>query len=84
MCQKNFGVDGSKPMLEPVKQTLCQLFKGLNDEFCDLNGDGKPDLYVCNDFQSPDRIWLNEGGGGLVRFRAAPPAMASRRLSVSI
>lgn len=38
MCQKNFGVDGSKPKLEPVKQTLCQLLKGLNDEFCDLNG----------------------------------------------
>ncbi len=48
---------------------------GLAAQFCDLNGDGKPDLYVCNDFQSPDRIWLNEGGGGHVRFRAAPPAM---------
>ena len=48
---------------------------GLAAQFCDLNGDGKPDLYVCNDFQSPDRIWLNQGGGGKVRFRAAPPAM---------
>jgi len=51
---------------------------GLAAQFCDLNGDGKPDLYVCNDFQSPDRIWLNEGGGGKVRFRAAPPAMVRR------
>ncbi len=48
---------------------------GLAAQFCDLNGDGKPDLYVCNDFQSPDRIWLNESRGGAVRFRAAPPAM---------
>lgn len=48
---------------------------GLAAQFCDLNGDGKPDLYVCNDFQSPDRLWLNEGGGGQVRFREAPPAM---------
>ena len=48
---------------------------GLAAQFCDLNGDGKPDLYVCNDFQSPDRLWLNESRGGAVRFRAAPPAM---------
>ncbi len=31
--------------------------------FRDLNGDGFPDLYVCNDFQSPDRIWINDGQG---------------------
>ena len=36
----------------------------------DLNGDGFPDLYVCNDFQSEDRIWLNDGHGN---FRAASP-----------
>ncbi|MFN0066934.1 MAG: FG-GAP-like repeat-containing protein [Limisphaerales bacterium] len=36
----------------------------------DLNADGLPDIYVCGDFDSPDRIWLNAGGG---RFRAAPP-----------
>lgn len=48
---------------------------GLAAQFCDLNGDGKPDLYVCNDFQSPDRLWLNEGGAGRVRFREAPASM---------
>lgn len=42
---------------------------GLMAIFYDLNDDGRPDLYVCNDFQSPDRIWLNQGGG---RFRLAP------------
>jgi enediyne biosynthesis protein E4 len=31
--------------------------------FRDLNGDGAPDIYVCNDFWSPDRIWLNDGQG---------------------
>ena len=42
---------------------------GLTCAFRDLNGDGLPDLYVCNDFQSPDRIWLNDGHG---HFRALP------------
>ena len=42
---------------------------GLSVVFRDFNGDGWPDLYVCNDFQSPDRFWLNDGQG---HFRAAP------------
>jgi len=37
--------------------------------FRDLNGDGVPDMYVCNDFNSPDRIWINDGRG---HFRALP------------
>lgn len=43
---------------------------GLSVMFRDLNGDGAPDLYVCNDFASPDRIWMNDGHG---RFSALPP-----------
>ncbi len=35
----------------------------------DINGDGSPDIYVCNDFQLPDRIWLNDGQA---HFRAMP------------
>lgn len=41
----------------------------LSAAFRDLNGDGWPDLYVCGDFHSPDRLWLNDRTG---RFRAAP------------
>jgi hypothetical protein len=41
---------------------------GLSVMFRDLTGDGHPDLYVCNDFRSPDRFWINDGAG---RFRAA-------------
>jgi len=39
----------------------------LTAAFRDLNGDLAPDLYVCGDFESPDRIWLNNGRG---QFRA--------------
>ena len=42
---------------------------GLTAQFHDLNGDGAPDLYVCNDLWSPDRIWINDGHG---HFRAIP------------
>ncbi|HAB19055.1 MAG TPA: hypothetical protein DCE44_21770, partial [Verrucomicrobiales bacterium] len=53
---------------------------GLAVLFRDLNGDGLPDLYVCNDFVNwPDRIWLNQGGK---RFRAAPRT-ALRNVSLS-
>lgn len=42
---------------------------GLTARFHDLDDDGDQDLYVCNDFRTPDRIWLNHGNG---TFRAAP------------
>lgn len=42
---------------------------GLSVMIRDLNQDGLPDIWVCNDFDSPERVWLNQGGG---RFRAAP------------
>jgi len=51
---------------------------GLSAMFRDLNGDGAPDLYVCNDFQSPDRIWINDGRG---HFRAIA-ARAIRQTSL--
>lgn len=35
----------------------------------DLNRDRAPDIYVCGDASTPDRLWLNDGRG---RFRAAP------------
>src|SRR6266536_3694662 len=43
---------------------------GLAAVFRDLKGDGVPDLYVCNDNVSPDRIWINTGKG---TFRAIDP-----------
>ncbi len=52
---------------------------GLNASFQDLNDDGHPDLYVNNDFWSPDRVWINQGDGV---FRALDPlAMRSQSFS---
>ncbi len=41
----------------------------LSAKFTDVDGDGAPDLYVCDDFEDPDLFWLNDGHG---TFRAAP------------
>jgi len=50
---------------------------GLSAMFRDVNQDGFPDLYVCNDFFSPDRIWINDGRGGF----QAPPRLSLRKTS---
>jgi hypothetical protein len=59
--------------------TQAPLDWGLSVMFRDLNNDGKPDLYVCNDFITPDRIWINLGGG---RFQAIP-RLAIRQIPMS-
>ena len=41
---------------------------GLGARFADLNGDGHPDLYVVNDFEDTDQLWINNGRG---QFRLA-------------
>jgi len=50
---------------------------GLSVLFRDLNQDGRPDLYVCNDYFTPDRVWLNQGQG---IFRLLPQ-LALRQIS---
>lgn len=63
----------SQALVEPPKDW------GLAVMFRDLDGDHRPDLYVCNDFVHwPDRLWLNLGK----RFQAAPPtALRNQPLS---
>jgi enediyne biosynthesis protein E4 len=34
---------------------------GLTSTFRDVTGNGLPDLYVANDFWTPDRFWINQG-----------------------
>ncbi len=52
---------------------------GLDVGIQDLTGNGLPDIFVANDFESPDRIWINQGDG---TFRALP-ALAIRKSSLS-
>ncbi|MEX0769086.1 MAG: FG-GAP-like repeat-containing protein [Balneolaceae bacterium] len=52
---------------------------GLTATFRDVNGNGFPDLYVANDFWTPDRFWINQGDG---TFRAVD-SLAIRNLSFS-
>src|SRR5437667_1105608 len=58
-----FVDEDGKTLTEPPRDW------GLAVQFHDLNGDGAPDIYVCNDLFTPDRIWVNDGKG---KFRALP------------
>jgi enediyne biosynthesis protein E4 len=60
---------------KPLKEAPNDL--SLSVMMRDINGDGAPDIYVCNDFQTPDRIWINDGQA---RFRALP-RLAVRQVS---
>ena len=48
--------DGQPMKKAPLDMTLTAMFR-------DLDQDGDPDIYECNDFQTPDRIWINDGTG---------------------
>jgi hypothetical protein len=52
---------------------------GLTVTFRDMNGDNYPDIYVCNDYWTPDRVWINDGKG---HFRAIEK-LALRNTSAS-
>ena len=52
---------------QPLKSPLYDWT--LSAAFRDLNRDGAPDLYVCGDLASPDRIWINRGNGQLQLVR---------------
>lgn len=60
-----FRDEEGQPMVSPPYDW------GLSAMARDFTGDGRPDLYVCNDFESLDRFWINETvPGGSLRFRA--------------
>ncbi|MCS1407639.1 MAG: hypothetical protein M2R45_00799 [Verrucomicrobia subdivision 3 bacterium] len=53
--------EDGQPLKEPPRDW------GLAVQMRDFTGDGAPDIYVCNDLYTPDRIWINRGDGS---FRA--------------
>jgi len=56
--------ENGQPLKAPLYDwTLTAMFR-------DLNGDGAPDLYVCSDLASPDRIWINRGDGRFQMIRS--------------
>ncbi|MEP3210649.1 MAG: VCBS repeat-containing protein [Maribacter sp.] len=42
---------------------------GLNPQVGDLNNDGWPDVYVCNDFNVPDLVYINNRDGTFTESR---------------
>ena len=44
---------------------------GLSALIFDANDDGRPDVYVANDYIDPDRLWINQGvdAEGRLRFK---------------
>lgn len=71
-----FRDENNEPLREAPREW------GLAVMFRDLNNDGAPDLYVCNDFFSPDHVWINAGNG----FRALPQSSikATSTFSMSV
>lgn len=69
----SFLDEEGKPLTEPPRDW------GLAAAFHDVNGDGLPDLYVCNDFLTEDHLWINQGGG---IFKLLP-RLAQRKTSMS-
>jgi hypothetical protein len=49
--------ESGRPLTSPPRDW------SLTAAFRDLNGDGAPDIYVCGDYWTPDRFWLNDGKG---------------------
>ena len=52
-----FFDESGNPLKEPPRDW------GLAVQMRDFTGDGAPDIYVCNDLYTPDRIWINRGDG---------------------
>ena len=51
-----FNTTDGKPVQPPRDWSLAVMLR-------DLNQDGSPDIYVCTDNATPDRIWINNGDG---------------------
>jgi len=71
----SFLDEEGKPLASPPRDW------GQSVMFRDLDGNGAPDIYVCNDFWSPDRVWINDGRG---KFRALSGRALTKTSSFSM
>lgn len=76
---KNVKLKSERFMREDGKQLPMPRAWGVTARMQDMDNDGDPDIYVCNDFFSPDFIWINDGQGNFKEI----PKMAVRSTSLS-
>ncbi len=63
-CDRLFRNDGYGHWVDVTKQSgIHDQGNGLSVVWWDFDGDGLMDLYVANDFQSPDQLYRNLGNG---------------------
>jgi len=59
-----FHNDGNNHFTDvTTKSGIWGLSQGHTALWVDINHDGWPDIYVANDFETPDRLYLNKGDG---------------------
>ncbi|WP_299548766.1 VCBS repeat-containing protein [Seonamhaeicola sp.] len=70
-CDRLYNNDGTGHFTDVSKQAKLQLDLGfgLNPQVGDLNNDGWLDVYVCNDFDYPDLVYINNGNGTFTESR---------------
>lgn len=62
-CDKMYENDGLGHFIDVSEKAglVYDVGYGLNPQVADLNDDGWLDLYVCNDFNAPDLVYINNG-----------------------
>ncbi len=70
-CDRLYNNDGTGKFTDVSKTANLKydLGFGLNPQVCDLNNDGWLDLYVCNDFEYPDLVYINNQDGTFTESR---------------
>ncbi|HXU30404.1 MAG TPA: CRTAC1 family protein, partial [Thermoanaerobaculia bacterium] len=86
-------LEGRKGFTTPTSKVLGHdSFKGMGVDFADLNGDGRPDIYVSNiaaewALEESHFVWMSKGDAGEARSEmrrgVAPYADASEPLGLS-
>ncbi len=64
-CDRLYNNDGTGHFTDVSEKAgiLYDIGFGLNPQVGDINNDGYLDIYICNDFNFPDLVYLNNGNG---------------------